>query len=156
MVGWQWCRRYKRTPNSFDLSKIRAKSLKTWEKSLKIWAKWYPTFFCFKKMAPSVCRKWSHTKNHPKKGVHDLWGRKSHKNILGKFGEIWAKILRTPKNFPAPTPMFGEHTNHHLSSPRPHTEAVKIQGHKWFENALELSAFLMTVSRFREKNCVPF
>jgi len=23
----------------------------------------------------------------------------------GKFGEIWAKILRTPKNLPAPTPM---------------------------------------------------
>jgi len=23
----------------------------------------------------------------------------------GKFGEIWAKILRIPKNFPAPTPM---------------------------------------------------
>ena len=24
----------------------------------------------------------------------------------GKFVEIWAKILRTPKNLPAPTPMF--------------------------------------------------
>jgi len=23
----------------------------------------------------------------------------------GKFGEIWAKILRTPNNLPAPTPM---------------------------------------------------
>jgi len=23
----------------------------------------------------------------------------------GKFAEIWAKILRTPKNLPAPTPM---------------------------------------------------
>ena len=23
----------------------------------------------------------------------------------GKFGEIWAKILRTPKNLPAPTPL---------------------------------------------------
>ena len=23
----------------------------------------------------------------------------------GKLGEIWAKILRTPKNLPAPTPM---------------------------------------------------
>jgi len=25
--------------------------------------------------------------------------------FLGKFGEIRAKILRTPKNVPAPTPM---------------------------------------------------
>jgi len=24
----------------------------------------------------------------------------------GKFAEIWAKILRTPKTLPAPTPMF--------------------------------------------------
>jgi len=24
----------------------------------------------------------------------------------GKFGEIWAKIFRTPKNFPAPTTMM--------------------------------------------------
>jgi len=24
----------------------------------------------------------------------------------GKFGEIWEKILRTPKNLPAPTPML--------------------------------------------------
>jgi len=23
----------------------------------------------------------------------------------GKFGKIWAKILRTPKNLPAPAPM---------------------------------------------------
>jgi len=29
----------KRTPKRFDLSKIRAKSLKIWAKSLKIWAK---------------------------------------------------------------------------------------------------------------------
>jgi len=37
----QWCRRCgcKRTPKSFDLSKIRAKSLKIRAKSLKIWAK---------------------------------------------------------------------------------------------------------------------
>jgi len=25
--------------------------------------------------------------------------------VQGKLGEIWAKILRTPKNLPAPTPM---------------------------------------------------
>jgi len=36
----QWCRRRgcKRTTKSFDLSKIRAKSLKIWAESLKIWA----------------------------------------------------------------------------------------------------------------------
>jgi len=26
-------------------------------------------------------------------------------HFLGKFGEIWAKIFRTSKNLPAPTPM---------------------------------------------------
>ena len=46
----------------------------------------------------------------PKKGLHDLCGRKySHKkfpeNFLGKFGENRAKIFRTPKYSPAPTPM---------------------------------------------------
>ena len=30
-----------------------------------------------------------------------------HKNFLGKFGKIWAKLLFTPKNLLAPTPMRG-------------------------------------------------
>jgi len=34
-----------------------------------------------------------------------ICGQKLHNNISGKFGEIRAKILRTPKNLPAPTPM---------------------------------------------------
>jgi len=29
-----------------------------------------------------------------------------HKKFLGKFGKIRAKIFRTPKNLPAPTPMI--------------------------------------------------
>jgi len=40
---FQWCRRrgcrrFKLTPRSFDLLKIRAKFLKLWANSLKIWA----------------------------------------------------------------------------------------------------------------------
>ena len=31
--------------------------------------------------------------------------QKPHKNFLGKFGEIRAKIFGTPKILPAPTPM---------------------------------------------------
>jgi len=46
----------------------------------------------------------------PKKYLlHDLCGRnmwaKCHKNVSGKFGKIRAKILRTPKNSPAPAPV---------------------------------------------------
>jgi len=33
--------------------------------------------------------------------------QKSHNNFSGKFGKIRAKILRTPKNLLAPTPMEG-------------------------------------------------
>ena len=53
-------------------------------------------------MAPNVCRKTS--KDHfleatPKNGQQNL-----HDNFLGKFGNVWAKILCTPKNPLAPTP----------------------------------------------------
>ena len=44
---------------------------------------------------------------HPKKGLHDLWGKKFvstvAQNFSGKFGKIRAKILRIPENSPAPT-----------------------------------------------------
>ena len=43
----------------------------------------------------------------PKTGLHVLCGQKAHMNFSDKFGEIRAKILRTPKNLPDPTPMFG-------------------------------------------------
>jgi len=88
------------------LVKIREKFLKIWAKSLEIWAKslkyeqkWSPTCFDLKK--------WSHEEcffgGHPKYGLHT---QKVAKYFSGKFEEIWAKILRTPKNLPAPTPMF--------------------------------------------------
>jgi len=77
-------------PPSFDLVKIwvkslriRAKSVKTFVKSLKIWTK---SLKIRAKMAPNTVfmRKYSH--------------KKGPKIFLGKFGEIQAKILRTPKN----------------------------------------------------------
>jgi len=43
-----------------------------------------------------------------KKRPHDLrkiCRKKSHKGFSGKFGDIRAKVLRTPKHFPAPTPL---------------------------------------------------
>jgi len=58
----QWCRRRgcKRTPKSFDLSKIRAKSLKIWAKPLNIWAKFLKTRA---EMVPNVVclQKWRST-----------------------------------------------------------------------------------------------
>ena len=38
-----------------------------------------------------------------------LWSSFSLDSSSGKFAEIWAKILRIPKNLPAPTPMFQLH-----------------------------------------------
>jgi len=40
-------------------------------------------------------------------------GKNCTENFLGKFGEIRAKILRTPKNLPAPTPMMKRHLHLH-------------------------------------------
>ena len=37
---------------------------------------------------------------------------KSYKNFSGKFGKIWAKILRTPKNLPSSVPMIRGHMIH--------------------------------------------
>jgi len=67
---------FKRTPKSFDLSKIRAKSLKIWAKPLQ---KWRPTLFDFKKCRPTFAEKHmriyfrGHTKNRL---LHDMCGRK--------------------------------------------------------------------------------
>ena len=45
-----------------------------------------------------------------KRSSWSLWKKICRENctlkFLGKFGEIWAKILRTPKNLPARTPMM--------------------------------------------------
>jgi len=116
-IWLQWCRKreYRRTPKSFDLRKIREKSLKIREKSVEIWAKSVKTFAKYLKirvkMVPNLV--WI-KKRHPtsaeshevlffgrsslkkvylKKCTHKKWPN----NLLGKFGEIWAKILRTPK-----------------------------------------------------------
>jgi len=62
-------------------------------------------------MATNICRKTNEdlfggdTKKDLK---YSLWEnnfrQKSHNNFSGKFGNIWAKILRTPKNLLAPVP----------------------------------------------------
>jgi len=122
----QWCRRRgcKCTPKSYDLLKIRAKSLKMLtkilkiltkslkirtkslnilEKFLKIWAKWRPTLFDFKKWRPRFAEKQVKTifgGSHHKNGRQKL-----HDNFFVKFAKLWAKILCTPKNLLAPTPM---------------------------------------------------
>jgi len=57
------------------------------------------------KMAPDFCRKTQlktffggHTKNKYSCSLWEkIYGQKAHKNFSGKFGEIRAKILRTPK-----------------------------------------------------------
>jgi len=54
----------------------------------------------------------------PKKGLDDLCGRKfvgkiAQKNFSVKFEEIRAKILRTPKNLPVPTPVMKRYLHLH-------------------------------------------
>jgi len=125
----QWCRNLgcracKSTPKSFDLLKIWAKSLKMlakilkiWAKSLKIrikslniqakslkiWEKWRPTLFDFKKWRPRFAEKQVKTIFW---GPHHKNGRqKLYDNFFGKFGKIWIKILCTPKDLLASTPM---------------------------------------------------
>jgi len=102
----QWCMRRgcwgaKRNPNV----------LIYWNpaKSLKIWAKMSPNVVWLQKMVPNVCRKTHESifsRSHPKKGPlwEKIYWQKSHKTF-GKFGVLRATILRTPKNFPAPTLM---------------------------------------------------
>jgi len=66
--------------------------------------------FDFKKWHPTFAQK-HFFEVIPKKGFHDLSGKKNcrqklHKNFSGKFQEIRAKIFRTTKNLIAPTPML--------------------------------------------------
>ena len=84
----QWCRRRgcRCTPKSFDLVKIRAKSVKTFAKYLKIWTK----------LAPNVCRcTWrpAFFGGHP--------GRRSfekclHKKCSKSFGQVWGNWGKNP------------------------------------------------------------
>jgi len=124
MIVHQWCRRrgcrgYKRTPKCVDLLKIWEKFLKIWAKplknsvkSLKIRAKMAPDVAWLQKMAPNICRKAQlrplFSRSHQKQVFiffvgENLWATGAQK----LFGQVWGnsgKILRTPKNLPAPTP----------------------------------------------------
>ena len=103
----------KRTPKSFDLVKIRenslkireksveicAKSVKTFAKSLKIWANSFKTRA---KMASNVV---GFEKNGTQRAMICTNGAQNYTTFFLRkiFGEIRAKILRIPKNLPAPT-----------------------------------------------------
>ena len=56
------------------------------------------------------------------------------KFFSGKFGEIWAKILRTPKNVPAPTPMIA--TSNYLQ--------ISLSGMLVVETSLTYHSFINT------------
>jgi len=95
----QGCRGCKSTTKSFDLLKMRSKSLKIWAKSLNIQTKSLnistKSLKIWAKMAPNVFRKTrvDHFLDATSKnGRHML-----NNNFLGKFGKIWAKILCTSK-----------------------------------------------------------
>ena len=92
-----WCRRrgcrgYQCTPKTFHVVKIRAKSLKIVAKSVQ---KWCLKCFGLRKSA------------HHEMKCSRFFGVFS---FSGKLGEIWTKILRTPKNSPSPTPMLKRYT----------------------------------------------
>ena len=95
------------------LLKIQAKfwviSVKTFAKTLIIWAKMVPNVVWFEKK-----QRLTSAESHeilfleliPKEGLLEkMFAQKWSKNFSGKCGEIRAKILRTPKNLPAPAPM---------------------------------------------------
>jgi len=109
----QWCRRWRcrcnRTPKSFDLSKIRTKSLK---KSWISGQKWCPTLLYLKKWCPTFAE---NTRRHflmvtsEKVFMMFVGGNLQVKVGQKLFGQFWvnrARILCTPKNLPAPTPMI--------------------------------------------------
>ena len=77
---------------------IWTKNVKTFAKYLEIWAK----------MAPNFCRiTWraAFLEVIPKKGLFKkIFAQNVVQRFSGKFGEIRAKILRTHKKLPAPTP----------------------------------------------------
>jgi len=84
--------------NSFDLVKIR-------EKSVEIRAKYQKTFTKSLKILANACKyeqKWHPTA--PKITYKTFFSRSLLMEFLGKLGRIRAKIIRTPKILPAPTP----------------------------------------------------
>jgi len=102
-----WCRKRgcKRTPKSFDLVKIREKSLKIREKFVEIWTKSLKAFTKSLKMWANPS--WKDEQNGAQNNMKSFfWRSLSFMDFFsGKFGRIRAKILRPPKNWPASTPM---------------------------------------------------
>jgi len=108
-----WCRKrgwrgWKHTPKDFELVKIPAKSFKIRAKSFKILEKSLKTFTNSLKIWANSLKVWA--KMAPKM----VWAFFIYLFFLevtflgvfsGKFGRIRAKILRTRKNLPAPTPV---------------------------------------------------
>jgi len=103
-ITWYRERGCKRTPKSFDLSKIRAKSLKRW-------AKMAANVVWFQQMAPNISRK-----THEDlclevipKMIFYLCGEillaKSHKTFRARLGNL-GKNLSHPQKFPSPKPMY--------------------------------------------------
>jgi len=128
----QWCRRRrcKRTPKTFYLVKVSAKSLKIREKSVEIWAKCVNTFakslyvlwFCYDESVDFFGGHVFILFFSGKLGkfgqvgeifLHKvLWFEKTRLTwkemqsffCSGKFEKIWEKIFRNTPNLPAPTP----------------------------------------------------
>jgi len=83
---------------------------KIWANSLKIRAKWRPTYFDLTKMGPKVCRiTWRSFLEVIRKTVmmRNYSYKKWPQNFSGTFGKIRAKILCTSKNLLAATSMSG-------------------------------------------------
>ena len=102
------CQKFGQNPWKFgqNLWKSGWNPWKSRAKSLKSDQKWRSTFFDFKKWRPTFAEKHSLRpilEVTPKTDLHVLlgenWGQKVHKSFSGKFGEIRAKILRTPRKF---------------------------------------------------------
>ena len=72
----------------------------------EIWAKMVLEVPCFEKIRPVKYSSF----------FFNFWRSFSLQFVLGKFGEIWAEILRTLKNLPAPTPMCN---GNHCLTPLP-------------------------------------
>ena len=104
------CQKSGKHPWKFGkILKILAKTLSR-ENPWKPGQKLCPTLFDFKKWRPTFAEQEMKTffwMSHPKRSSWSLWvyicRQKLHKNVLGKFGKIRAKILCTPKNLLAPT-----------------------------------------------------
>jgi len=106
-ITWYRNRGCKRTPKNFDLSKIRAKSLKSW-------AKMAANVVWFQQMAPNISRKHMktffgcHTKKRYSWSV--IFVEKFCRECPTKlFGQVWensVKNLLHPQKFASPKPMY--------------------------------------------------